>query len=339
MTGSKAADQMLNPAARLLWRSATTVQLELGDRAVVVDGPAARTIGRLAARRRSDAVASTSGTGRAAPALRALSEAGFLWPRPAGEDDDRVAPPTPRLAAELAALSSRHGQQAAELLNARRHVAVGVHGSGRVGPHVAAVLAAAGIGRIYVLDLSAAHLNQSVPGGLSPADEGRNVSSAAAEAIKRAAPETDIRPLPPQERPDLVVLACDEPVDPDRRAALHAHGIAHLLVRIGPDHGVVGPLVIPGLTSCLRCADLHRLDRDPAWTALAVQLTIAHRGGGSDVALATLIAGVAAQQALSYLDGEQPVTIDGTLEQHLPDWRVRRRSWPLHPDCDCNSTA
>ncbi|MGH8961499.1 MAG: ThiF family adenylyltransferase [Jatrophihabitantaceae bacterium] len=326
-------DRMLNPATRLLWRSSTTLQLELGSRAVVVDGPAARAVRRLAGRRLPEVPISA---GRADPVLRALSETGFLWPRPLEDEDERLAPPAPRLAAELTALAARNGQRAAELLSARRHVTVVVHGSGRCGPHIAAILGAAGIGRIHVLDLSAVRLQQSVPGGLSPDDEGRNVSSAAAEAIRRAAPDADIGPLPPQERPDLVVLACDEPVDPDRRSALHARGTAHLLVRLGTDHGVVGPLVIPGLTSCLRCADLHRLDRDPAWTALAVQLATPQRGSGSDVAQATLIAGLASQQAIAFLDGDQPATIDGTLEQHLPDWRIRRRSWPVHPDCECS---
>ena len=33
-----------------------------------------------------------------------------------------------------------------------------------------------------------------------------------------------------------------------------------------------GPLVIPGVTSCLACADLHRSDRDAAWPAIAAQL-------------------------------------------------------------------
>ena len=31
-------------------------------------------------------------------------------------------------------------------------------------------------------------------------------------------------------------------------------------------------MVIPGETSCLRCADLHRCDRDAAWPVLAAQL-------------------------------------------------------------------
>jgi bacteriocin biosynthesis cyclodehydratase domain-containing protein len=189
---------------------------------------------------------------------------------------------------------------------------------------------------VFVNDTRPVRLHQTLPGGLTPEDEGRPVTAAAAQAVLRAAPDSDTRCPEPDERVDLVVLACDGPVDPDHRDALHAREQAHLVVRLAPDHGAVGPLVVPGLTSCLRCADLHRLDRDPAWSALAVQLASSARGAGaSPVALAAVVAGVATTQALAYLDGEQPAVIDGTLEQHLPDWRIRRRSWPVHPGCDC----
>lgn len=136
--------------------------------------------------------------------------------------------------------------------------------------------------------------------------------------------------------PDLTVLALDGPVPDERRAALHAADAAHLVVSVGADHGAVGPLVVPGFTSCLQCADLHRRDRDPAWPALAVQLSVAQRyGPASDVALGTVIAGMAALQALDFLDGGEPAAIDASLELHLPDWRVRRRTRTLHPQCDC----
>ena len=99
---------------------------------------------------------------------------------------------------------------------------------------------------------------------------------------------------------------------------------------------MVGPLVVPGLTSCLRCADLHRRDRDPQWSVLATQLALPRRHGPStDVVVATITAGVAALQALAFLDGADPAAVDGTLEVRLPDWRVRRRSWSPHPSCDC----
>ncbi len=124
------------------------------------------------------------------------------------------------------------------------------------------------------------------------------------------------------------------------RDALHAGGAAHLVAQAGADHGVVGPLALPGVASCLRCADLHRLDRDVAWSALAVQLAIPPKHGPpSDVGLASLVASVAALQALAFLDGTDPTTIEGTLEVQLPDWRIRRRTWPPHPDCDCGAHA
>ncbi|MDP9094033.1 MAG: ThiF family adenylyltransferase [Actinomycetota bacterium] len=354
-------DIMLNPVARVLWRAPDVVQLELGAHAVLVEGVEAAVVRRLVRSRQrpgatpdpSTRTGTHTGTAAGTPqgtqeevslgaldiddrSLEALSERGYLWSGADPVDDPRLRPPAARLGAELGALSARHGEKAAALLAARRRAAVAVHGTGRVAAHLAALLAAAGVGRLHVVDAGDVHLHHAVPGGVSPADEGHRFAEAVTSAILRAAPDADTTPLAIGQRPDLVVLAFDEPIDSDRRAALHARGCTHLTVRLAADHGAVGPMVIPGLTSCLRCADLHRRDRDPAWPALAVQLTVPRPAGPvSDVALATTIAGVAAAQILTYLDGGQPSTIEGTLELHLPDWRIRRRTWPLHAECDC----
>ena len=60
--------------------------------------------------------------------------------------------------------------------------------------------------------------------------------------------------------------------DPRLVRDLHDAGSPHLPVRVRDGAGLVGPLVIPGVTSCLGCADLHRSDRDAAWPAVAAQL-------------------------------------------------------------------
>ncbi len=334
---------MLSPAARVLWRAPNTVQLELGTRRVIVDGVGVPVVRRLLGRSVDPAEGGTaeggsvhSGPGDTTDLQRTLVEGGFLWPVASSQDDLRRAPPAPRLASELAALSVRHGERAAEVLAVRRHSAVAIHGSGRVGAQLAGLLAAAGVGRVHALERSAVRLHQTAPGGLRPADEGSRYDEAAAAAVLRAAPEVDAAPPPLGDRPDLVVLAIDEPVDPDRRSALHARGCAHLAVSVGPDRGVVGPLVLPGLTSCLGCADLHRRDRDPAWDVLAVQLAHPHRAGAAaQVAVTAVVAGLAAMQALEFLDGGSPAAVEGTLEFAPPDVRVRRRTWPPHPDCDC----
>ena len=328
---------MLAPATRLMWRSPRSVHLELGGHAVVVEGLPVPAVRRFASARPPAGPAPVDDESR--QALTALAEAGYLWSRPdEPSDDPRVAPPNPRLAGELTALSARHGPGAAEVLNSRRHATVQVCGPGRAAAHIAAVLAAAGVGRVHCSMTGTARLHHAVPGGIVPADEGRGLASAAEAAVAARRPGTATAPVSADDRPDLTVLVLDVPVPEERRQALHAAAAAHLAVDLRVDAGVIGPLVLPGLTSCLRCADLHRRDRDPAWPALAVQLTIGRRyGPASDVAMASVVAGVAALQALAFLDGGEPAVIDATVELHLPtggcadapDRRTRNATaWP-----------
>ena len=109
---------------------------------------------------------------------------------------------------------------------------------------------------------------------------------------------------------------------------------------------MIGPLVVPGRSSCLRCHDLHRCDRDPAWPRLAAQLATdpsrPARGASApvasacDVTLAAAVAAHAVMQALAFLDGQvTPSAVDGTVEVSLPDGGMRRRSWTPHPGCGC----
>lgn len=340
----------LNTAARPLWRDGSTLQLGLDpNRAVVVDDvdlATSRLLSALDGTRSEaevlvDATAAgldVAGVTRLLSGLRhhrlvvdaypvALSEAGG----PAEAE---------RLAPDHASLALLHpADLAAAMLSRRRAAAVMVHGSGRVGAPLASLLASAGVGRVVIVDDKPSQLSDCAPGGLSPADEHRPRSSAAAEAIRRYAPGVDTTPLPPSRYPDLVVLT--EPPSPNSGlvAALHAAKVAHLLVGVRETTAVVGPLVRPGSSSCLRCADLHRCDRDPAWPALVAQLAAPRRGSVEpcDVILATLTAAMGAMQALTQLDGGVPAAVGSTLEVAMPQWQVRRRDWPAHHDCDCGA--
>jgi bacteriocin biosynthesis cyclodehydratase domain-containing protein len=115
--------------------------------------------------------------------------------------------------------------------------------------------------------------------------------------------------------------------------------LPHLVAEVREDVGVVGPFVQPGRTACLRCLDLTRTDRDPDWPVVALQLAAGTGGAvACDSALALAVAAQATVQALTLLDGDDlPAAAGGTLELTLPDWRWRRRSWQLHPDCDCHA--
>ena len=112
--------------------------------------------------------------------------------------------------------------------------------------------------------------------------------------------------------------------------------------RGGEAIGVVGPLVIPGRSACLRCLDLARTDRDPAWPLILAQM--AGRRPDPPACDATLAAAVAAQataQAMAFVDrpGRTGPVSNGTLELVLPAWQWRRRTWLPHPACTCGQRA
>jgi hypothetical protein len=140
--------------------------------------------------------------------------------------------------------------------------------------------------------------------------------------------------------PDLAILVGQQ--RPDLAAWLVRAGVAHLAVAADEAIGVVGPLVRPGRTACLRCLDLTRAALDPAWPLILAQL--AGRvvvPSACDAALAAAVAAQAAAQALTFLDRvPRPGPAEnGTLELVLPAWQWRRRTWPPHSSCECARPA
>ncbi|WP_460357324.1 cyclodehydratase [Mycobacterium sp. ZZG] len=138
---------------------------------------------------------------------------------------------------------------------------------------------------------------------------------------------------------DLVVLADYLVADPRVVRELHDGGVAHLPVRVRDGTGLIGPLVIPGATSCLRCADLHRSDRDAAWPAVAAQLC--RTVGSADRATLLATAALALHEidhVIRAVRGERadsPATLDTTLEFEVTSGSVTARRWSRHPDCAC----
>jgi len=142
---------------------------------------------------------------------------------------------------------------------------------------------------------------------------------------------------------DLVVLTDYLVADPRMVRDLHSQGVAHLAVRVRDGTGLVGPLVIPGVTSCLGCADLHRSDRDAAWPAIAAQLrdTVGVADRATLLATAALalsqvnrvIAAVRGRQAVP--DPAPPAALNATLEFDLNTGSIVARQWTKHPLCTC----
>jgi hypothetical protein len=142
---------------------------------------------------------------------------------------------------------------------------------------------------------------------------------------------------------DLVVLSDNLVADPRMLRDLHAHGVAHLAVRVRDGVGLVGPLVIPAVTSCLGCADLHRRDRDAAWPAVAAQLR--DTVGVADRATLLATAALALSQVNRVIgavrgsdagsDSEPPAALNATLEFDVHAGSIVARHWSKHPLCSC----
>lgn len=139
---------------------------------------------------------------------------------------------------------------------------------------------------------------------------------------------------------DFVVLADELMPDPHVAHDLVRAGIPHLQVRIRDGVGVVGPLVVPGRTSCLRCADLVRAGYDPQWPQLAAQLLgrVGHAGAATVQATAALALGEL-EVLLTSTGRVLPKTLDATVEFDLATHTLRTRQWSRQPTCYCATTG
>ncbi|MGN9913310.1 TOMM precursor leader peptide-binding protein [Phytohabitans sp. LJ34] len=335
----------LLPGLHRLWRDRHTLQLGLDPaRAVVLEvaNPSAvRLLDLLDGTRPERAVleqAGRIGVSRedARLLLDTLRAAGLVVGGQTLLPGSLPEPVRRRLTAEAAALALRGTDTPgtpAQILRRRAAARVVVTGRSRLAAPLAVTLAQSGVGHVQPDLTGVVDPLDAVGGPLLPADVRRERTEAVAEAITRAAPGTETRPIQ-RGRASLVVQA-----GTDRPAALLAASygqrrLAHLVVGVRDAVAVVGPLVLPGGAPCLNCLELHRRDRDPAWPALAAQLAGDARPEPCSAPTLLAAAAYAASEALLYLDGEPPDTVGGAIEISAPG-RTRRRAWPPHPSCGC----
>jgi hypothetical protein len=261
-----------------------------------------------------------------------------------------------RLVPDAAAWSLAH--QAAgdgwELLAARRRRSVLIIGSGRIGMLLAATLASTGVGHVLVDDDAPTTHADLAPGGAVPGDLGLVHAQAAERAVERAlgheatdawsteradraAPSGRPGPVPAA---DLIVLLDRSAADSTRADQLLAADVPHLSVVVRETSVIVGPLVLPGVSPCLRCLDLHRSENDPQWPLVLAQLLgdrHRRRAPREETALAQSAAALTTLQILGHLDGlAVPASVGATLEVELPDGLIARRPWSAHRACGCH---
>ncbi|GAA2131553.1 TOMM precursor leader peptide-binding protein [Kitasatospora kazusensis] len=352
---------MLKPALSRLWRDRDTLQFgTVRHHARVVEDvgqPVASFLDLVDGTRERSALLEAGerlglGGGLAEQLLGSLEEGGLL-------DDAEAAAealaryPRPQqglLAPDAASLSLVHPApgEAPAVLRARSLARVEIRGAGRVGTAIGAVLAAGGVGSVGLVDRGRVSARDCSPAGYPPTDIGRLRSTAAREAVHRAAGaaagERHRRTPGGEPPPALVVLAPRDGSGAFTGTAAESQqlmraGVPHLYVGVLEHLGIVGPLVLPGASACGSCATLARRDEDEAWPRLLAQLTGdgpgRPRSAACDSALATAVAGLAALHVQLHLDGGRPPSVDGWCELSAADGMARRLRLRSHPDCGC----
>jgi len=324
----------------VLRRTAGETQIGTDPRhAVVVSGlpePVAALLHRLDGRLTTDELLTRAGPHH--PILRqtltGLADIGLLH-----EAAPAPGPPA-RLAADRTAWALRSDRDHAAIDRHRVPAVLVIHGSGRIAVAMATLLAAAGVGWVHTVAEGVVQPEDTGTGYLDD-DIGYPRGDAAERAVRRTTPETRTTRPDPRQQPDLVILTDAAVPDPRVSATLAAAGLPHLVVHAAEGTGVVGPLVVPGQTSCLHCVDLHNTDTDPCWPALAAQL--AAHPQPADLASAQATAAFAAGQILRYLHtrhtpGEAPLPVRGAaIELDVFTAQSTRVTWPPHPRCYCEA--
>lgn len=350
---------VLKPALVRLWRDDSSVQLGLdAQRAVVLEGVSdvAGAVLELldGTREWPEVVRAAEGHGCAAAdateLLETLLASGLL-------DDASLVPvdlpvdELDRLAPDFAheSLLATVPGRAARALVRRRTSRVVVVGAGRVGSAIARLLAASGAGVVTVCDPRPGRPGDAGPAGFPVSRDGRTRAFATAAAGSRHRglhlQATRLSADDPRlyDGAAVAILAPDVYTAPAAglSATLVATGTPYLLAAVRETRGIVGPLVQPGVTSCPRCHDLSRADRDPAWPLLAAQLTVGRPGvvPACDIALATMVAALAVGQVHDHLAGRPVAALGATLEIPLPQWQLHRRPWRIHPACGCTAAT
>lgn len=137
--------------------------------------------------------------------------------------------------------------------------------------------------------------------------------------------------------------ATREPTAPELAVTVGAPGARlgtghlRLVVELGCDQVVVGPLLRGHTGPCEMCLNLRRQDIDQHWAHLRPQAFGAglHDDEPATVAeLAHLALGLIGLTARGLVAG-RPLPVGAAMSIGSPDGVLRHHLWPAHPRCDC----
>ncbi len=242
------------------------------------------------------------------------------------------------LAQDLARPSCDSGAAA---VAARANSYVLVHGANPLAFAITHLLAAAGIGRLVIDEPEHLGVKVRVESiiGLGPdwAQLGQPGLLATRDLAKRFG--ADVTRPKGLANPDFEVFTSwPDVVERDR---VNAEQIAHIVITTEGCSATAGPLVVPGVSACLRCVELGQQIHDPAWghTHLQSQARRTSQQPPCDNLLTSWAAVMAAMSAVAYLERNPDDALGLLVGQRLfattPGPQISTEALAVQPSCGC----
>ena len=175
----------------------------------------------------------------------------------------------------------------------------------RTGLVLARGFAASGIGSIFTADQNSVSPSDTLELGYPPSELGVQRARAAKRMISPTNIELHSRVTQSYDRSEVAILIATDVIDPRLYAPWMSRDVPHVAIVFSELGVTISHLVLPGITPCLACLELHRLQSDSSWATTAPQLAQLERDL-ADSSLVLFSASMALSLSLNLIDGVAP---------------------------------
>lgn len=183
---------------------------------------------------------------------------------------------------------------------------------GRTGLLAAKALYTAGIGTIITFDGTRVRQPDTNELGYAPMAIGLTRHEAAKQHLgkKREELQLHTRLTDGLDRISAALLIANDVTDPADYQVWMTRDVPHISICFTESGASISQLVAPGLTACLACSEIYRMQEDPSWLATVTQLSQLDRDLADSVSMLAAVS-VAVRRILNQID-------DPTAESSSP---------------------
>ena len=169
-------------------------------------------------------------------------------------------------------------------------------------------LAASGIGTVFTDDQKMVLPADTLELGYPKQELGNQRGRVAKRLISPTSVELHSRVSETYAKTDVAILLGSDVVHPSRYAAWLSRDIPHISIVFSEKAATVSHLVLPGITPCLACLEIKRLETDANWATTAPQLAQLDRDL-ADSSMMLFAASIALNLSLNLIDGFDTASI------------------------------